>query len=541
MTQRRSFQSVHARWLSILIPLSVGLFEASSLPAQSQHQAPAPKLVPVPKAVPAPAAAPGVSVPGATELRVASEVTLKEDEAAAAILPRPDGLTADQVAKESVGSSHSVRARLAELDQALARLDQTTAEFLPRLTVRAAYTRLSNVSTDLSGGALVGALNPGPLGVGPCPLGGGECVLDSQGTPVGASSFAFDSPENNYSLSATLSIPISDYLLKLSDAAAGARANRVAAELSLRAERLKVQADARALFYEWLRAQARVAIAQKSVERTRARLRDAKPAFELGTITKADVMRLEALAAGTEQVVLEAIAFQKLTAIQLGLVMGRTESPEFVNGEDITQPLVPTSGTLESLTQEGLRTRLELKSLDEAARSTRLASKALAAGQLPKIEAFGDVTIANPNQRYFPLETRWRATWSIGASATWTVGDYFSSGATSREASAQARALAAQRAALADGVRQEIASFYLARSEAEGALAASRRELAASEEAYRVATDLYRVGRFTTTEVIEAEADLLSARLNELNARIRLRIAEVRLRHAAGRDIEPFG
>jgi outer membrane protein TolC len=52
-----------------------------------------------------------------------------------------------------------------------------------------------------------------------------------------------------------------------------------------------------------------------------------------------------------------------------------------------------------------------------------------------------------------------------------------------------------------------------------------------------VATDLYRVGRATTTELIEAEADLLNARLAQLSARIGLRIADVRLEHAIGRDV----
>ena len=366
-------------------------------------------------------------------------------------------------------------------------------------------------------------------------------MLDSQGQPVGAATFSIENLENNYALTASLSIPLSDYLLRLSDAASSASASRSAAELSVRAERLKVRSDAQALFYDWLRAQARVAIARKSLERTRARLGDARPAFELGAITKADVMRLEALAAGTEQVVLEATQFEQLAELQLAIVMGEPRPKDYVNGEDIGAPLTPLRGSLESLTQEAMRSRLELKALEESARSLRMASRAVAASRWPRLDAVADVTYANPNQRYFPPQNEWNATWSVGAAASWTVGDVVSSGASAREFEAQARGLSSQSAALMDGVRQEVATFYLARTEAEGALSASRRELAAAEEAYRVATDLYRVGRSTTTEVIEAETDLLSARLNELNARIRLRIAEVRLRHAAGRDIRDGG
>jgi outer membrane protein TolC len=45
------------------------------------------------------------------------------------------------------------------------------------------------------------------------------------------------------------------------------------------------------------------------------------------------------------------------------------------------------------------------------------------------------------------------------------------------------------------------------------------------------------VGRATTTELIEAESDLLNARLGELDAHVGLRVAEVRLHHAAGLDV----
>ena len=194
-------------------------------------------------------------------------------------------------------------------------------------------------------------------------------------------------------------------------------------------------------------------------------------------------------------------------------------------------------GELDGLTREALASRTELKAMAESSRSLRLASRAVETGAYPRIEAFGDVTYANPNQRFFPVQDRWQATWSVGVAAIWTVGDTFINGASSRELDANARSIEAQRQALADAIRQEVALHYLARQKADGALRTARRGLAASEEAYRVATDLYRVGKATTTELIDSETDLLSARLSELNARLEQRIAEARLRHAVGRDI----
>jgi outer membrane protein TolC len=208
-------------------------------------------------------------------------------------------------------------------------------------------------------------------------------------------------------------------------------------------------------------------------------------------------------------------------------------------GQDITLLPPPVGGTLEALTREALGARYEAQALAESERSLQLASSAMRSGAWPRLEAFGDVTYANPNPRYFPPERAWRPTWSVGAAATWTLGEAISSGASARELDANARALGAQRAALHDGIRQEVAAESLAQTRAQGALASAERGLAAAQEAYRVATDLYRFGKATTTEVIEAETDFLRARLNELDARVSLHIAHVRLVHALGRDRKP--
>jgi outer membrane protein TolC len=461
----------------------------------------------------------------------------KVDEARVALVPVPGGLTADQVAARALANSATVEARLAELDVARAKVDQTTVQFFPRLTLTASYTRLSEVSAAFGSGALVGAQNPGTLAVGACPGGGaGQCVLDSRGQSVGAAAVAIVMPQDNWALTAKLSVPLSDYVLRLSDAASASAASVHASELQAQAEKLSVQTSARAVYYDWLRARARVVIAEKSLERTRSRLSEATTAYELGTITKADLLRLEALVASTEQMLLETRSFSESTQRQLALIMADPDGAEYTVGEDVSAPRPEVSGTLAELTQHALINRIELKAMNEVRRSLRHASSAASAGAWPRLDAFGEATYANPNQRYFPPASDWNPSWTVGAALTFGLSDAFTSAASARELDASGRAGAAQQRALEDGIRQEIMMYYLSRARAKGALEASRRGLVASEEGYRVATDLYQLGRSTTSDVIDAETDLLGARLAELNARIEIRILDARLRHAAGLD-----
>lgn len=463
--------------------------------------------------------------------------------AAEVLVPVSGGLTADQVARRTVANSHTARAKLYEVDAARAKVTQTAVAFLPRLKLEARYTRLSPVSSDFGSGALVGARNPGLLSVGPCPGGGGgQCVLDSAGAPVGAAAFAIETLQDNYALTASLAIPISDYVTRLSSATSGAEAGERAAKLAHRAERLKVQADARTLFYSWVLARGQVAVAKKSLERVRARKQDAAAAFTLGTISKADLMRLEALVANTELTLKEAETFERVSAERLAILMGdRTRKPA-APGEDVMRPPVRSArGSMDQLVAEALAKRLELRALYATHQALKDGVAASNAGRWPRLDAFGEFTYANPNQRYFPPTRRWDATWAVGLSASWTLNDVFGQGASADELRANARSVDAQRSALADGIRQEVTAAYLDREKAKVAVSTSKRAVAAAEEGYRVATDLYRVGRATTTELIEAESDLFAARLGELNANIGLHIAEARLWHAAGRDVSGGG
>jgi outer membrane protein TolC len=449
--------------------------------------------------------------------------------------PRAGGLTAREVAARSDAHSQTVAVRLAELDVARAKVEQTTAQLLPRLGVRASYTRLSPVDSQFGNGSFLVGTAPGPVGVGNC--GGAACVLDAQGNQVGAGRLSFKSVDDNYALTATLSVPISDYVLRLSSAVASADANERAAALTVRAERLKVRSDAQVLFYAWLRARGRARVAAAGLERVQARLRDAKPSFALGALTRADLMRLEAQVASTEQLALESATYERLAEVQLSVIMGEPQATIHENGEDTALLPAPPTETLEALTAEALQKRLEVQALGEASTSARRGAQAASVAAWPRLDAFADVSYANPNQRYFPPVDEWHATWSVGAAATWNLGDAFSGRATSKELAATARSFEAQRAAVMDGIRQEVAAEYLARQRTFGALESARRGAASAAEANRVAADLFREGRTTTTDVIEGEVELLAALLSELDARINRRIADVRLEHAVGRDV----
>ncbi|HVW26743.1 MAG TPA: TolC family protein [Polyangiaceae bacterium] len=437
------------------------------------------------------------------------------------------GLTANEVARRALKVSPSVRAKIEQVKSANEKIEQTTISFLPHLTLQASYTRTSPLA--INAGKFVGTSTNASTG-----------PVDQATTfPI---PFKFNYPDNNYALVARLSVPLSDYVLRISDASDATKASREGSRLDVLAERLKVASDARILYFNWLRGWAQVAIAENTLEGTRARLADARASFTVGNISKADLLSIEALVANTEDILNRSQSDLQLASGQLAIVM-EDWHPNYLVGEDIPDPATirDADQPLAELVHEAHTKRLEVHSIEQNIRALKYGASAARAGAWPHIDAVGDVTYANPNPRAFPPEPAWNATWSAGVQATWMYGDTLTGLSQGRDYDAQAEALVAQRRLLLAAIANEVLGAYQDLARARVSLDKQRVALAAAEEAYRVETDLFRAGRATGTELINSERQLLVAKVGEVNSRIDLTIASLALRHAVGRDVGEAG
>ena len=95
--------------------------------------------------------------------------------------------------------------------------------------------------------------------------------------------------------------------------------------------------------------------------------------------------------------------------------------------------------------------------------------------------------------------------------------------------------LDAQLANARRGISMEVNAAYAELRAARAVATHQDQAVAASEEAYRVAVELYREGGATTTDVIEAESERVSATLAKVNAHIGLHAAMTQLEFATGR------
>jgi outer membrane protein TolC len=346
---------------------------------------------------------------------------------------------------------------------------------------------------------------------------------------------------NNYNLEASLNIPVSDYVLRLSNAMAGANHGKASAKFDEEATRLSVARDARVYYYQWIRAQGASYVAQQALEAARGHAMDAKNAFDAGLVSRADVLRTVSQEKSAELTVAHWTNNVAIATENLRIIMGDVSDVNYEIGENILTDLAPYDVPTNPNTAyaEALEHRLEMKQLGESEAALREQAAAARADRYPRLDAHADANYANPNARYAPPASQWHPTWNVGVTLTWTPGNVFVANAQSRIAESHADEVASKRGALKNGLRLETTQAINALTEAEFGLEASREGLTAAEENYRVRRELYRAGKATIVEVTDAETDLTRARLEVVNSHVDVRIARVALTHALGRDVTP--
>lgn len=435
----------------------------------------------------------------------------------------PAGLTASDVATRAVTTSPELEAKRQDLVEAAARVDQAFAAFLPSLTVKANYTRLSDPGSGPVGTVVVAPGAP----VGPVPA----------GTQLVNAPLEIASISNQYALEANLLVPVSDYFLRAAPAYGAARAQYAASTRSLVAQKAAVAADARVAYYTWVRSRLSEVVAEQALVLSQGHLTDVKQAFAAGTASRADVLRVESQLASSEDYLASTRDMSAIAEENLRILTKARPSERFQIGEDVRRRLpVAPQEPVGTLVNEALGKRPELAAYDRAHEAETKRASVERAGMLPRFDLFANAAYANPNSRVFPQTEEFTGTWEAGAQLAWTLSDVPGASASTRATEARAEALRAERRALADQIQSEVFSAHRTLLQELGTVKTSARRLSAADESYRVRRLLFQTGKATSVELLDAELELTRARLEALYARVDARVALVRLNYALGRS-----
>lgn len=205
--------------------------------------------------------------------------------------------------------------------------------------------------------------------------------------------------------------------------------------------------------------------------------------------------------------------------------------------EGAASPPAAAAGTEppETLIAAAVAARPETAALRGRIAAARANAEAVRAALHPQASLAAGYDYANPNTRILPLEARWKASWSVGATVSLSLFDGGRTAAAAAQVDAQADALGHRLEDLERRVRLEVTQRLLELATARQAAAVAGRNLESARENVRVARDRYHEGVIPSSELLDAETALLRSGLDRVTALTQVRVALANLDRAIGR------
>ncbi len=312
-----------------------------------------------------------------------------------------------------------------------------------------------------------------------------------------------------------------------------ARAEREATGEDLAAARADLRLEITRAFWALVTARETAGVLRRSLEGTDAHVRDLRNRLDQGLIPPNDVLtgdaqlareRLLAIDADTASAVAEA-DLQRL----LGLEVGESVQPKAA----LEAPAVRQQG-IEGLLESAKSGRAERRALVDRAEAAVARIDAAAAGARPQVSFTGGYDYARPNPRIFPRAAEWEDSWDVSLNVSWAFWDGGRSRADRAEASANASAAKARLSDLDRQIAFEVRQRQLELDSSLAAIPVANAGVRAAVEARRVLGERFTAGVATSTEVLDAQTDVLQAELQLTRALANVHLAEARLERAIG-------
>ncbi len=408
---------------------------------------------------------------------------------------------------ESVARAQSVSAQLGQLralqEAATAGVRGARAQRLPSLGLSAGASRNSNVPEFVS-------------------------TLPGQGSQV-----IFPNLPNQGYARASLSLPVYTGG-RIGAGVAAAAQLQEASRLDTAAGQSDLVLETTTAYWNLVAQRRAEQVLQEAIAGYEAHLADATNLFDNGMVPRNELLAVQLERDRAELARLRAGNAAELTNADLGRLLDLPAGARL----ELASALVASelaAQDVEPLVRRALGARPELAGLRARLAASEAAVRTARSAGLPQVGLIGSYDYANPNPRIFPLAGSWRDTWSVAATLSVIAFDGGRTAAATAEKRAQAEALRQQVVDRERRIRLEVTSRLLEIRTAQAAVSLAARSLEAARENVRVNQDRYRAGVSLSSELLDAETQLLRAGLDQTEATTQLLVAQASLERAVGR------
>lgn len=272
----------------------------------------------------------------------------------------------------------------------------------------------------------------------------------------------------------------------------------------------------------------KVSVAEQTVRDYEEHLKNANLQYEVGIVSKSDVLATNTRLANAKTSLVEAKNAASLAEAKFNNHVGLPVSTPIVTA-DKELTYAPYGISLESAKSYGVAHRGAIVQAAMAVKATEENVGLADASDIPVVKA-------NASRRM--NGAHWAGNdskdWSVGASLSWNVWDGGQSKANVSAAKAKLEKAKEAYAQTIDSVELQVQEAYLNLKAAEQKIQSTHAAVEAGQEDFRIKTLRYRSGVGTNVDVLDAETALATARNNYVDALYNYNLSIATLEKAMG-------
>ena len=304
-------------------------------------------------------------------------------------------------------------------------------------------------------------------------------------------------------------------------------------EMEYELEKLDIALKAKEAYFNILKADKAVEVAQSAVEALQSHHKVAKNFYDVGMIPVNDLLKAEVELANSEQSLIKAQNIAKLARASFNIVLSRSINTP-VNIQDI-QDYAPESVDFDRLFSQALVKRPEIKSIEINDKQIDQQIKLAKSKYYPEVALTYNYTKAGDtpslSKSSSPLVTN---SWQALASLSWNFWNWGSDKYSVRQKELNKQQLVNTKKSIEDGIRLELKNAILNLQETEKRIPRAKKAVEQGEENLRVSSERYKAQVTTSTEVLDAQTLLTQARVNYYSALYDHHLAKAALLRAIG-------
>lgn len=276
----------------------------------------------------------------------------------------------------------------------------------------------------------------------------------------------------------------------------------------------------------------KVSVAEQTVRDYEEHLRNANLQYQVGIVSKSDVLATNTRLANAKTTLVEAKNAANLAEAKFNNHVGLPVSTPVVTA-DKELTYVPYGISLEAAKSYGVAHR---GAIVQAAMAVKSAEE-----NVSRTDA-SDIPVVSANANRSMSGSQWAGndnkSWSVGATLSWNVWDGGQSKANVSAAKAKLEKAKEAYAQTIDTVELQVQEAYLNLKAAEQKIKSTHAAVEAGQEDFRIKTLRYRSGVGTNVDVLDAETALATARNNYVDALYNYNLSMATLEKAMGISVE---